>query len=1328
MRILAIRGRNLASLAGDFEIDFQREPLASAGLFAISGATGAGKSTLLDALCLALFDDTPRLRGADARGIELPDVGRDTTLPNDRRNILRRGCAEGYAEVDFLGNDGVSYRARWSVRRARNKPDGKLQQAEMSLLRIDDQQAVCGRLKSEVQRAIIERIGLSFEQFTRAVLLAQNEFFTFLKAGEDERAALLQTLTGTDRFEQLSRRAFERNKLEQDTLRALQGRLAEQQPLDAERRQQVEHALADTRAALQQQQAREQQLDTRLRWHQDLQRAHQQVTEARTLLDEALARRDAASERQATLARVEAVQPARSLLENAERLKAERDTTAQEVDTATTSLATATQQVEAAHAALTAATSVLTALQAQRAEFDTPLAQARQLDTQIATLAPACTQAHTACQQASAARAQAERDVATHRAARNDAQIRRDAALAWLAQHPQLTALAQGWIKWDSLFTAAADEQRNLDAARIRSRELQTQSAAHAIALRDASTTLSRQATELAQHQATVNDAEVALREYDPDAIARDRSALDEQLARLQQATQRWRELVDLRAQLDELEQQCAGQRDTHTANQTRIAEIDNVLPARRAAAAQAESAWRVVFEASQASVETLREQLRPDAPCPVCGSETHPYADNNPALDNALDQLAQAREQCRSAVEALTIEREALARDSANREQLLHAATQKRTRMMEQHTQREAAWGTITAELQAPGMESPNTAHVGAASAATIPSLARLMPPLPPTTDRDAVNAWLATLGTELRKHQQQLTTRESGYRAALSALQNAQRALKDGETAHHNARETVARLQSEADRLASDLRGADTDTEQTGKRLAALLAQLDAAHGNADWREPWQAEPAAWHARCAALVAEWKQHEASATTLAADIAKLDAQADGLARVAEQARTRDEQASATWTRQRDELAAKQASRAALFAGMALPSAPDVGSTPNVNVGAALAATGTPFGAKAPPTTATAQTAEGLSVADIEAAFAQALTHARERQQDCQTALTQAQQQHTAQQSTLNELTRRAAALSDSAQRARAALDDWLAARARDGGDANALDIDALRALLDHDHAWIAAERAALQQLDNAVTSAAGGLDKLTHLRDTLEHNRPPLDAPGDDSAAACATALTEAGARVAALRDDIVGHELALRRDDEIRVHATQLVEQIDAQSRAARIWAQMNELIGAADGKKFRNYAQQLTLDVLLAYANAHLADLARRYRLERVPNSLALMVVDQDMGDEPRSVHSLSGGESFLVSLALALGLASLSSHRVRVESLFIDEGFGSLDADTLRAAMDALDSLQALGRKVGVISHVQEMTERIGTRIQVRRLPGGQSQVEVVNAGY
>lgn len=202
MKILAIRGKNLASLGGDFEIDFRREPLLNAGLFAISGPTGSGKSTLLDALCLALYGDTPRL--TQASGDKIPDVQSEQITPSDPRNLLRRGSGEGYAEVDFVGIDGVAYRARWTARRARGRSDGKLQNVDYQLTRIADNQAIAGVKKSEVHPAITRLVGLSFAQFTRAVLLAQNDFAAFLKADDNARAELLQTLTGSERFERLS--------------------------------------------------------------------------------------------------------------------------------------------------------------------------------------------------------------------------------------------------------------------------------------------------------------------------------------------------------------------------------------------------------------------------------------------------------------------------------------------------------------------------------------------------------------------------------------------------------------------------------------------------------------------------------------------------------------------------------------------------------------------------------------------------------------------------------------------------------------------------------------------------------------------------------------------------------------------------------------------------------------------------------------------------------------------------------------------------------------------------------------------------------------------
>lgn len=163
---------------------------------------------------------------------------------------------------------------------------------------------------------------------------------------------------------------------------------------------------------------------------------------------------------------------------------------------------------------------------------------------------------------------------------------------------------------------------------------------------------------------------------------------------------------------------------------------------------------------------------------------------------------------------------------------------------------------------------------------------------------------------------------------------------------------------------------------------------------------------------------------------------------------------------------------------------------------------------------------------------------------------------------------------------------------------------------------------------------------------------------------------------------------------------------------------------WAKLNDLLGSREGDKFKKIAQGYTLDILLSYANIHLQELTKRYKLEKIPDTLALQVIDNDSLGEVRSVHSLSGGESFLVSLALALGLSSLSSNQMKIESLFIDEGFGSLDVDTLSITMDALDNLQMQGRKIGVISHVEEMKERISTQIQVTKLSNGKSQVNVV----
>jgi len=191
-----------------------------------------------------------------------------------------------------------------------------------------------------------------------------------------------------------------------------------------------------------------------------------------------------------------------------------------------------------------------------------------------------------------------------------------------------------------------------------------------------------------------------------------------------------------------------------------------------------------------------------------------------------------------------------------------------------------------------------------------------------------------------------------------------------------------------------------------------------------------------------------------------------------------------------------------------------------------------------------------------------------------------------------------------------------------------------------------------------------------------------------------------------------------------ALKAQEELKLKQRDKLKEIEAQHREQERWQTMNELIGSADGMKFRRFAQGLTLEYLIKLANDHMAKLNGRYILKRNgENELEIEIVDTFQADVIRPTRTLSGGESFLVSLSLALGLSSLSSRKIKVDSLFLDEGFGTLDSDMLDVALAALHNLQAAGRTIGIISHVEALKERIPAQIQVVRKAGGISEVRL-----
>ena len=178
--------------------------------------------------------------------------------------------------------------------------------------------------------------------------------------------------------------------------------------------------------------------------------------------------------------------------------------------------------------------------------------------------------------------------------------------------------------------------------------------------------------------------------------------------------------------------------------------------------------------------------------------------------------------------------------------------------------------------------------------------------------------------------------------------------------------------------------------------------------------------------------------------------------------------------------------------------------------------------------------------------------------------------------------------------------------------------------------------------------------------------------------------------------------------------------------IKELEKKKDAFKVWVKLNEMVGSANGDKFAKFAQGITLDQLIYLANKHLEILSPRYELQRSLESnklLEIEIVDGFQGDAVRPVSTLSGGESFIVSLSLALGLSSLASQKISIDSLFLDEGFGTLDSESLELALNALNQLQSSGKMVGVISHVEALKERIPLQIKVQPRGDGTSSLKL-----
>lgn len=1211
MRILTIRLKNLNSLVGEWEIDLTNPAYISDGIFTISGPTGAGKTTILDAICLALYGRTPRLNKVTKSG-------------ND---ILSRHTGECFAEVTFETPAGT-YCCHWSQHRSRKKPDGELQPPKHEISDANSG-AVLETKILEVARLIETITGMDFNRFTRSMLLAQGGFAVFLEAAPDERSPILEQITGTEIYSQISIRVHECKAQEQKKLDTLTVQLsgitllsdADEQALQKEQVSK-EHQEAALAQHIQQHQHA-------LAWRQGIARLEQELHTLATEQQQWEQRRDAFQPQNFRLTRAETALELQADFRELTALRKQRDTAQQTVTDSLAELPKLEHALQEASAQCTHLQQNMVQAKEAQATLAIQLREVRRLDSTIAI----SDQARKTKQDALASKrkeyATRNRTYQTectalqnNRLALQDIQRQIAATQADESLTERLSGI-NGTIALLRKLHAQEDEKRLVHAQAEHTIRTTTDLWNTAVTEVQKIVTLSeaQQQTLVAkQHElaAVLGDQDLsawrtqwstltARKMHDESRLSAARSRKESQ-----QAIQQWQ------AQCAAL-QQASAQLAAHITRLT--AEIES--SEREQALLETQLALLQKIE----SLEAERQKLHDGTPCPLCGATEHPFAaGNTPQIDATAAQASALR-----------------AHGKALQKSLMEANIQ--------HTQLQK---DISYGVERSIEEQHNIAKIDrefaqddllSATETTPDQLAKRL-----TETITALERCTATIQTAEAK-EREISTVRTALEMAKSAQATAELQAKQHENAKQAAEESCSRIATERESLRqhreaewNELRCALSPYQPGAITLEALpRLQQSLLKRRTQWIE--NQKMCASLQQTIVILEERTQQQA---------AQLQTNFEAI--------ERDE---ASLRQHEQEHHALETERVTLF---------------------------------------------GTKQADAEEHRSSAL-------------LETAEQKYQQAQKGFHEVSQQSALLQSRIAESHANVETFTAqlvsAEASFLTHATALgfssEADYQAALLPNEERQTLAKQAKMLE-------EAGNVLRTQQQEKILLRDSEQAKTITTLSVEALQVALTTASDQQKELQQAMG----ALRQ--QLREHALRQVQQreqlaaIALQQQECQRWGRLHDLIGSADGKKYRNFAQGLTFEMMISYANQQLKKMSERYLLLRDPlQPLELNVIDAYQAGEIRSTKNLSGGEGFLVSLSLALGLSNMASKNVRVDSLFLDEGFGTLDAEALDTALETLAGLQQDGKIIGLISHIPALKERIATQIEVTPLTGGKSHI-------